>query len=142
MFLTLDNASELMPPTGWPGLSPIFGVWLDNVVSSCPLAPGAIACFGMLPMVVLEDVTVGWLINMTLEPGSAFVEVGVPFGKAIFVVEEEEGVTRMNLVTWDLSSELARFTPDFLINSAGVRTWETTELLSDGTTTVFFANEP
>lgn len=92
-------------------------------------------------MEVVDDVAVGWLMNTTLELGSDFVEEGVPFGKATFEGEEEEGVTRMNLVTWDLSSVLARFTPVLLMNSAGVRTWGTPELLSDGTTTVFFTTE-
>ncbi len=92
-------------------------------------------------MEVVVDVTVGWLKNMTLELGSDFVEEGVPFDKAIFEVEEEEGVTRINLVTWDCSSVLARFTPVLPVNSACVRTWGTLELLSDGTTTVFFTNE-
>lgn len=80
-------------------------------------------------------------MNMTLEVGSDFVEEGVPFGKATFEVEEEEGVTRMYLVTWDLSSVLARFTAVLLMTSACVRTCETPEVLSDGTTTVFFTND-
>lgn len=92
-------------------------------------------------MEAVDDVAVGWLMNMTLELGSDFGEEGVPFDKATFEVEEEEGVTRMNLVTWDLSSVLGRFTPVLLTNSACVRTCETPELLSDGTTTVFFTNE-
>lgn len=78
---------------------------------------------------------------MTLELGSDFKGEGVPFDKATFEVEEEEGVTRINLVTWDRSSVLARFMPVLLMNSDCVRTWETPELLSDGTTTVFLTNE-
>lgn len=34
--------------------------------------------------------------------------------------EEEEGVTRMNLVSWGLASVLARFAPLLLITSACV----------------------
>lgn len=78
---------------------------------------------------------------MTLELGSDFEGDGVPFDKATFELEEEEGVTRINLVTGDLSSVLARFTPVLLMNSACVRTWGTRELLSDGTITVFVPNE-
>lgn len=60
--MTLDDVSNLMPPTGWPGLNPIFNVGLDNeVVSSCPPGPVGIAGFGMLPMEVVVDVAVGWL---------------------------------------------------------------------------------
>lgn len=88
-----------------------------------------------------DDVVVGWLMNMTLELGSGFVEEGVSFDTATFEAEEEEGVTRINLVTWDLSSVLARFIPGLQMNSDCVRTWGTLELLSDGTTTVFFTNE-
>lgn len=87
-----------------------------------------------------DDVAVGWLMNMTLELGSDFMEEGIPFDKATFEVAEEGGVTRMNLVTWDLSSVLARFTAVLLMSSAFVRTWGTPELLSDGTT-VFLTNE-
>lgn len=54
---------------------------------------------------------VGWLINMTLEPGSDFEEEGVPFDKAIVEVGDKDGASRMNLVTWDISSVLTRFTP-------------------------------
>lgn len=89
---------------------------------------------------MVDDVAVGWLMNMTLEL-SDFVEEGVPFDKATFETEEEVGVTRMNLVIWDLSSVLARFTPVLLMNSACLRTCGTPELLSEGTTTVFFPNE-
>lgn len=108
------------------------------MLSSCPLAPGAIVGFGKLPIEVVDDVAVGWLMNMTLEPGSDLVKEGLPFDKA--ELEEEEGVTRMNLVTWDLSSVLALFKP-VLLNSACVRTWGTPELLNDETATVFFSNE-
>ena len=124
MLLTLDNASELIPPTGGPGFNPISGVSPDNeVVSSCPPAPVAIACFGTLPTKVVDDVAVGWLMNMTLELGSDFVEESVSFDTATFEAEEEEGVTRINLVTWDLSSVLlARFTPGLHMNSDCGRT--------------------
>lgn len=109
------------------------------MVNSCPLAPVTIACCGMVPTEVVEDVTVGWLMNMTLELGRDFVEEGVPFDVATFEAEEE-GVTRINLVTWGLSSVLGHFMPVLLINSACVTTWGTPELFSDGTT-VFFTNE-
>lgn len=84
--------------------------------------PVAIACFGMLSTEVVDDVAVGWLMNMTLELGSDFVEEGVPLDKAT-VEADEEGVTRMNLVTWDLSSVQGRFTTGLVMNSACLRTW-------------------
>lgn len=52
-------------------------------------------------------------MNMTLELGTDLVGEGVPLAKA----EEEGGETRMNLVTWDLSSVLARFTPVLVMKS-------------------------
>lgn len=52
----------------------------------------------------MGDVTAGWLINMTLEAGSGFAEDSVLLDDATFDVEEEEGLTKMNFVTWDLSS--------------------------------------
>lgn len=127
--MTLDNASELTPAAGWPGTNPIFRVWFGNDV--------AISSFGMLPTDVVGDDAVGWLMNITLEPGCDFVGEGIPFGMATFEAEEEVGVTRMNLVTWDLSSVLGRFTPVLPMNSACVRT---PELVSDGTTTVFLTS--
>lgn len=146
IFLTLDSASELILPTGWHRLKPILNASLDKgVVSVCPPASDASACFGMLPVDVMVDdaAAVGWLMNMTLEPGSDAVEEEVTFGTAVFEEEEEEEeeVTRMNLVTWDLSSVLARFTPGLLINCACVGSWETPELLSEGTITVLFTSE-
>lgn len=74
-------------------------------------------------MMVVDDAAVGWLINMTLEQGRDVVEEVVPFDTATFEAEDEEvGVTRMNLVTWDLSSVQARFTPGLLLNSVFVGT--------------------
>lgn len=72
--------------------------------------------------------------------GSDFVEEGVLFDETTFEGDEEEGVTRMNFVCWDLSSVLARFTPVLLMNSGCVRAWATPEVLSDGTP-AFFTNE-
>lgn len=80
----------------------------------------------------------GWPANITLELVNDFEEEGVLFGVAL--LEEEDGATKMYLVTWDLPSVLARFTPVLLKNSS-VRTGETPELLDDGTATTFFIAE-
>lgn len=88
-------------------------------------------------MKVLDDVTVGWFMRITLELVADFGEEGVPFVAALFEVEEEDGATKMYLVTRDLPSVLARFTPVFPKNSC-VRTGETPELLGDGMATTFF----
>lgn len=70
---------------------------------------------------------------MTLELGAGFGGEGVTFED-----EEEDGVTRMNLVTWDPSSVVVCFT---LVLLACVATWETPEPLGGGTTTLFFTTE-
>lgn len=54
---------------------------------------------------------------MTLDAGIGFVVESVPLGKASFDAAEEEGVTKINLVTWDLSSVFGRLTPVLLVNS-------------------------
>lgn len=54
---------------------------------------------------------------------------------------EEEGVTKINLVTCDISSVLVRFTKGLLMNSVAVAPWEAPELVSEGTLTAFFTND-
>lgn len=105
----------------------------------------------MLPVdVAVDDAAEGWLMNITLEPGTDAAEEEVSFGVVVFeeeveeeeVEEEKEEVTTMNLVTWDLSSLLARFTPGLLTNCACVGTCVgIPEPLSDGTITVLFTSE-
>lgn len=88
-------------------------------------------------MKLVDEVAVGWLMNIILELGTTFVAEDVPFNVVMLDVEDEDGVTRIYLVTWDSSSALARFTPVLPINSC-VKTWETPEPLTDWTPTLLF----
>lgn len=73
---------------------------------------------------------------MSLELGTGFGEEGVPLDAATFEEDDEDGVTRMNLVTWDPSSVVVRFIPVLLVAA-----WENPEPLCSGTATLFFTNE-
>lgn len=100
MFLTLVNASVEPQLISCSGLIPIFTVGFGKgVVSSCSLAPVPSACVGMLPMEVIEDVTVGWPMSMTFELDSVFLEGEVIFETASLDVGDDDGVRRMNFVT-------------------------------------------
>lgn len=56
MFLPLDNASKLILLAGFPGLKPTFD---NEAATTCPLGHIAITGAGMLPITVVDDVTVG-----------------------------------------------------------------------------------
>lgn len=101
---------------------------------ACPL-PAPIIGFDMAPLKLVDVVTLGWPTRTTLEPAADCVE-GVPFDEDWFEDTEEVEVTRIYLVTWEISSVLLRFTPVLLMGSCD-GTLETPELLRDGTTTLF-----
>lgn len=102
----------------------------------CPFSV-AVTDVGKCPMKVVDEVTVGWFMRITLELVADFGEEGAPFAVVLFEVEEEDGATKMYLVTRAIPSVLARFTPVWPKSSCG-RMGETQELLSDGTATTFF----